>query len=91
MSVVIPDEDVFYVVSMLHSSGFDNWGAFDDQNKEILRFCDEKGIKIKEYLPHYETQEDWIKHFGSKWGSFRGRKAQFDPEMILAPGQQIFN
>jgi cytokinin dehydrogenase len=91
MSVIIPEEDVFYVVSLLRSSGFNNWEAFDRQNGEILQFCDNVGIKVKMYLPHYETQESWINHFGSKWGSFRERKAQFDPKMILAPGQRIFN
>ncbi|KAL4620338.1 hypothetical protein ACB092_06G146900 [Castanea dentata] len=91
MSVVIPDEDVFYVVSMLHSSGFNKWEAYDNQNKEILQFCDDAGIKVKPYLGHYETQEDWINHFGSKWESFRARKALFDPKMILSPGQRIFN
>jgi cytokinin dehydrogenase len=91
MSAVIPEEDVFYVVSLLRSSGFNMWEAFDRQNEEILQFCENVGIKVKTYLSHYETQESWIKHFGSKWGSFQERKAQFDPKMILAPGQRIFN
>uniref|UniRef100_A0A2N9IR79 cytokinin dehydrogenase n=1 Tax=Fagus sylvatica TaxID=28930 RepID=A0A2N9IR79_FAGSY len=91
MSMVIPDEDVFYVVSMLRSSGFNNWEAFDNQNKEMLQFCDNAGIEVKPYLAHYETQENWINHFGSKWESFKERKAQFDPKMILSPGQRIFN
>ncbi|KAE7998540.1 hypothetical protein FH972_003077 [Carpinus fangiana] len=91
MSAVIPEEDVFYAVSLLRSSGFNTWEAFDRQNEEILQFCENVGIKVQTYLSHYETQESWIKHFGSKWRSFQERKAQFDPKMILAPGQRIFN
>ncbi|KAK0571067.1 hypothetical protein LWI29_010525 [Acer saccharum] len=92
MSAVIPDEEVFYTVGFLHSCGFDDWKAFDDQNKEILKFCDNAGIEVKQYLPHHTTKEDWIKHFGSsRWKTFSERKAQFDPKMILSPGQRIFS
>ncbi|XP_057752351.1 cytokinin dehydrogenase 3-like [Arachis stenosperma] len=92
MSASIPEEDIFYTVGFLHSSGFDNWKAFDAQNKEILKFCNDAGIKVKQYLPHYSTQEDWTKHFGpNKWRTFLERKLQFDPRMILSPGQRIFN
>ncbi|TKY72804.1 Cytokinin dehydrogenase 3 [Spatholobus suberectus] len=91
MSASIPDEDIFYTVGFLHSSGFDNWKAYDAQNKEILQFCNDAGIKVKQYLPHYRTQEDWTNHFGPKWRTFVERKHQFDPRMILSPGQKIFN
>lgn len=91
MSASIPEEEVFYTVGFLHSSGFDNWEAFDAQNKDILRFCQEAGIKVKQYLPHYTTQDDWANHFGTKWRSFQERKYQFDPRMILSSGQRIFN
>ncbi|KAH1209393.1 hypothetical protein AAZX31_15G162200 [Glycine max] len=91
MSASIPDEDIFYTVGFLHSSGFDNWKAYDAQNKEILQFCNVAGIKVKQYLPHYRTQEDWANHFGPKWRTFVERKHQFDPRMILSPGQRIFN
>ena len=91
MSAVIPDEEIFYTVGFLHSSGFDDWEAFDDQNKEIMQFCDKAGIVVKQYLPHYTTKEQWIHHFGSKWKIFQQRKDQFDPKMLLSPGQRIFN
>lgn len=91
MSASIPDEDIFYTVGFLHSSGFDNWKDYDTQNKEIVQFCNDAGINIKQYLPHYRTQEDWTKHFGPKWRTFVERKQQFDPRMILSPGQRIFN
>ncbi|KAE8675039.1 Cytokinin dehydrogenase 5 [Hibiscus syriacus] len=39
MSAVIPHEEIFYAVGFLLSSGFHDWEAFDDQNKEILKFC----------------------------------------------------
>lgn len=91
MSAVVPEEEIFYAVGFLHSSGFDDWEAFDDQNKEILKFCDEAGIGVKTYLPHFTSKDEWVRHFGSKWETFQQRKFQFDPKMILSPGQRIFN
>ena len=91
-SAVIPDEDIFYTVGLLHSSGTDDWEAFENQNKEIQQFCSKAGIKIKLYLHGYKTKEDWMNHFGpTKWKIFKEMKAQFDPKLILSPGQQIFN
>lgn len=91
LSAVIPDEDIFYTASFLHTSGIDNWQVYDDQNKAVIKFCEEAGIKIVKYLADYTTIEEWIKHFGSKWTTFRERKAQYDPKNILSPGQKIFN
>ncbi|CAI9782631.1 unnamed protein product [Fraxinus pennsylvanica] len=91
MSAVTPDEDIFYIVGLLHLGRFSNWQDLDNQNNEVLEFCDRAGIKLKQYLPHYKSEEDWIKHFGSKWNTFQRWKAQFDPRMILSPGQKIFN
>ncbi|KAG4929601.1 hypothetical protein AAZX31_17G052900 [Glycine max] len=91
MSASIPDEDVFYTVGFLHSSGFDTWKAYDAQNREILEFCRDAGIMVKQYLPNHSTQEDWTNHFGAKWMKFLERKHQFDPRMILSPGQKIFH
>lgn len=97
MTTIIPKEDVFYTVGLLHSSTDDEWKDLNEQNKEILRLCEEKGIMIKQYLPRYyegmaTSKEDfWKKHFGKKWRRFEERKGKFDPKMILAPGQKIFN
>ena len=91
MSVVTPDEDIFYSIGLLLSSGDDDWEVLENQNKEIMKFCDKVGIKAKQYLPHYRTKKEWMNHFGSKWDMFRERKAMFDPKMILSPGQRIFN
>ncbi|GLT47809.1 hypothetical protein SLA2020_214710 [Shorea laevis] len=91
MSAVIPDEEVFYTVGFLYKSGFDDWEAFEEQNKEIFQFCEDSGIEVKWYLPHYTTKENWMKYFGSKWKTFVERKTMFDPKRILSPGQGIFN
>ncbi|KAG6767133.1 hypothetical protein POTOM_028312 [Populus tomentosa] len=91
LSAVIPDEDIFYTASFLHTSGIDNWQVYEDQNKAVIKFCEEAGIKIVKYIADYTTTEEWIKHFGSKWTTFRERKAQYDPKNILSPGQKIFN
>ncbi|BAT76819.1 hypothetical protein VIGAN_01487700 [Vigna angularis var. angularis] len=91
MSAVTPNEDVFYTVSLLHSTGFDKVEEFQAQNQRILKFCEDAGIKIKQYLPQNKTRNEWIKQFGSKWKTFQVRKNQFDPNRILSPGQRIFN
>ncbi|KAH7545913.1 cytokinin dehydrogenase 2 [Ziziphus jujuba] len=91
MSCVIPDEDVFYTVALLYSSRIFDWKAYDTVNEQLLEFCEKNGIPVKQYLPYYETQGDWIKHFGSKWTNFQQLKANFDPKKILSPGQRIFN
>ncbi|GER35521.1 cytokinin oxidase/dehydrogenase [Striga asiatica] len=94
-SVVTPNEDVFYLVALLRSA-LDNGEEtqtleyLSNQNRQILRFCEEAGIKVKQYLPHYTTQEEWKNHFGEKWTLFSKRKDEFDPRHILATGQRIF-
>lgn len=91
MSAAVPDEDIFYTVGFLNSARDDNWGVLVEQNAQILRFCEETCMNIKQYLPHYTAKEEWANHFGSKWQTFQDRKARFDPKMILSPGQTIFN
>ena len=91
MTAVVPEEDVFYVVALLHSSGLEEWQLFDEVNAQILQFCNDTGIEIKQYLPHYEKQQDWIDHFGSKWQTFQEMKVKYDPNKILAPGQRVFD
>lgn len=91
MSAVTPDEDVFYLVGLLHTTGFDQLEAFQAQNQQIIQFCADAGIGIKQYLPQKEKREEWMKHFGSKWKVFEDRKNEFDPKRILSPGQGIFN
>ncbi|KAJ8568711.1 hypothetical protein K7X08_030933 [Anisodus acutangulus] len=91
MSVVIPEEETFYCVGLLHSCGFQDCESLDGQNEEILNYCRKSDLEIKQYLPHYRTKEAWKNHFGKKWEVFEQRKSQFDPKMILSPGQKIFN
>ncbi|XP_057537467.1 cytokinin dehydrogenase 3-like [Amaranthus tricolor] len=90
MSAVIPEEDVFYTLGLLHSRGKNDWQVFERKNEELLKYCEENGINIKQYLPYYTTKEDWKNHFGKKWRIFEQRKRLFDPKMILSPGQNIF-
>ncbi|KAL8127154.1 cytokinin dehydrogenase 5-like [Apium graveolens] len=94
-SVVTPDEEVFYLVALLRSA-LDNGEEtqsleyLSDQNRQILRFCDDAEINIKQYLPHYNTQNQWMDHFGDKWPMIYQRKMEFDPKHILATGQLMF-
>jgi len=93
--VVTPDEEVFYLVGLLRSA-LDNGEEVQtleyltNQNKKILKFCKEEKIAMKQYLPHYNTQEEWMDHFGNKWDRFYKMKMEFDPKHILATGQRIF-
>ena len=84
MSAVTPDEDVSYVVSLLHTSRFDELEAFQTQNQQILQFCEHNGIKIKQYLPQNKARQEWIQDWGTKWKLFEERKAEFDPKHSLS-------
>nr|GEV39811.1 cytokinin dehydrogenase 5 [Tanacetum cinerariifolium] len=94
-SVVTPNEDVFYLVALLRSA-LDNGEEtltlkhLSDENRKILKFCNESQIKVKQYLPHYTTQEDWMDHYGHKWPQIYQTKMEFDPRRILATGQKVF-
>ncbi|AES69857.1 putative cytokinin dehydrogenase [Medicago truncatula] len=91
-SVVIPDEDIFYLVGFLaSSSGPDELEHILSQNKRILEYCERAHLGVKQYLPHYTTQEEWQTHYGHKWEIFKQRKSIYDPLAILAPGQGIFS
>ncbi|XP_057469506.1 cytokinin dehydrogenase 5 [Actinidia eriantha] len=94
-SVVVPDEEVFYLVALLRSAldtgeETQTLEYLSNQNRQILRFCDEAGINVKQYLPHYTSDEEWMDHFGDKWALFHQRKIEFDPRRILTTGQRIF-
>lgn len=94
--MVTPDEDVFYLVAFLRSA-LDNGDEtqkleyLTQQNRRILKFCEDAGIRMKQYLPHHTAQQDWVDHFGDKWERFHHKKLEFDPRRILATGQRIFN
>ncbi|XP_072960074.1 cytokinin dehydrogenase 6-like [Typha angustifolia] len=91
MSLVFPEEEVFYKIGLLLSSFPVNLGCVLRQRDEVLRFCEKNKIEAKQYLPHYKKIEDWMKHFGSKWDRFVEMKKKYDPKAILAPGQCIFS
>ncbi|KAK2386214.1 cytokinin dehydrogenase [Trifolium repens] len=95
-SVVTPDEDIFYLVAFLasavpSSNGPDGLEYILSQNKRILEYCERAHLGVKQYLPHYTTQEEWQTHYGPKWEIFKQRKSIYDPLAILAPGQGIFS
>jgi cytokinin dehydrogenase len=94
-SLVTPDEDVFYLVAFLSSAmpsstGRDGLEHILIQNKRILDFCATAQLGMKQYLPQYNTREEWQAHFGSQWEIFVQRKSAYDPLATLAPGQRIF-
>ncbi|KAF6138216.1 hypothetical protein GIB67_011056 [Kingdonia uniflora] len=95
-SVIIPNEEMFYAVLLLRSAidtGEGTKAALEfiiNQNHEILKFCKENELEVKEYLGHRETQEEWIEHYGDKWDLIQKRKMEFDPKHILGTGHHIF-
>lgn len=94
-SIVIPEEDTFYLVAFLTSAvpssmGTDGLEHILTQNKRILEYCEKAHLGVKQYLPHYTTQEEWRAHFGPRWEVFVQRKSAYDPLAVLAPGQRIF-
>ncbi|CAN6275060.1 unnamed protein product [Urochloa humidicola] len=95
MSAVFPgEEEVFYTVGILRSAvADDDLRRMEAQNAEITRFCENAGIPCTQYLPHYETQEEWAaRHFGpGRWDRFVQRKRKYDPKAILSRGQRIFS
>ncbi|GKV03683.1 hypothetical protein SLEP1_g15948 [Rubroshorea leprosula] len=92
-SVVLPEGDIFYIVAFLRSTVYPKGPEVEKlvaKNREIVQVCREKGLDFKLYLPQYQCQEDWKRHFGNQWSRFEERKRVFDPMAILAPGQKIF-
>ncbi|KAI6679838.1 hypothetical protein NL676_033719 [Syzygium grande] len=96
-SVVLPESgEIFYLVALLrYTLPYPDGPQADElvaQNREILRTCDDNGFDYKLYLPYYQSQEEWKRHFGKQqWARFVERKARFDPMAVLAPGQKIFS
>ncbi|KAJ1430031.1 FAD-linked oxidase-like, C-terminal [Sesbania bispinosa] len=90
------EEDVFYLVAFLSSAvpssttGANSLEYILSQNKRIIDFCTHGQLSVKQYLPHYSTQEEWQVHFGSRWEAFMARKTAYDPLALLAPGHRIF-
>ncbi|KAH0454250.1 hypothetical protein IEQ34_016174 [Dendrobium chrysotoxum] len=97
-SVVLPGEDIFYLVAFLRSAvpgSSDRTKSLEylsNQNRQILKFCESAGIEAKQYLPSHRGRVEWERHFGpDKWETFQRRKAEFDPSCILGTGQGIFH
>ncbi|RWR96345.1 cytokinin dehydrogenase 6 [Cinnamomum micranthum f. kanehirae] len=90
-SAAIPEEEIFYTVGLLRfATNQADLKYLEDQNREILNFCNGAGIKYKQYLSYIEDNAEWKKQLGEKWDIFYQRKMSFDPKEILSPGQNIF-
>lgn len=92
--VVTPDEEIFYLVSLLRSNYPPPKGPTLDtllaENEEIVHISRSNGISFTFYMPHFTSPLDIHLHFGSLWHRFVSLKQTFDPLAILAPGQRIF-
>lgn len=94
-SVMIPEDDIFYLVSLLRSNFPPPKGpkaeTLVQENEEILGLLASANIPFKVYMPHFKSPQDCQFHFGSHWQHFVSLKQEFDPLAILAPGQCIFS
>ncbi|KAL2317946.1 hypothetical protein Fmac_031822 [Flemingia macrophylla] len=94
-SVVVPDSNIFYIIALLRFIPPPPKGppteVLVEQNHEIIQLCLNRGFDFKLYLPHYQSRENWMRHYGDKWTRFVDTKTTFDPFAILAPGQKIFS
>lgn len=94
-SVVLPKGEIFYIIALLRSTlPYPKGPSIEElvaQNQEIIKCCTKNGFDFKLYFPHYQSKEDWMRHFGNQWTRFVERKSSFDPMAILAPGQNIFS
>ncbi|KAJ3686519.1 hypothetical protein LUZ61_015683 [Rhynchospora tenuis] len=90
MSAVTPNEEVFYVISLLWSAVANDSNSLVDLNNKVFSICEDYSLGCKQYLPHFTNQEEWQKQFGNKWTRFVSRKKKYDPKAILSPGQNIF-
>uniref|UniRef100_A0A0D9VDV2 cytokinin dehydrogenase n=1 Tax=Leersia perrieri TaxID=77586 RepID=A0A0D9VDV2_9ORYZ len=92
MTAVAGDDDVFYLVGLSRSAvAVGDLERLERENEAVLAFCDKKGIGCKQYLPHYQSQNGWQRHFGAKWNRVAELKAKYDLHGILSPGQRIFS
>uniref|UniRef100_A0A7N0V0F2 cytokinin dehydrogenase n=1 Tax=Kalanchoe fedtschenkoi TaxID=63787 RepID=A0A7N0V0F2_KALFE len=93
-SVVLPKSEIFYLVALLRSNPPYPAGPSVEslvaQNQALIECCVRSGFDFKLYFPHYDSEEEWKRHFGNKWWKFAERKGRYDPKAILAPGQKIF-
>ncbi|GER25164.1 cytokinin oxidase/dehydrogenase [Striga asiatica] len=55
-SAVIPDEEIFYTLGLLHRSAVSHYKKFDRFNQKLLSICRKNGIICKKYLPYYDNQ-----------------------------------
>ncbi len=90
-ATVVPDEEVFYLVAFLRNALPSGPGleSILEDNARILSICEQ--LRGKQYLPRYIEEAQWKQHFGAdQWQAFVQHKQMFDPQAILAPGQNIF-
>jgi cytokinin dehydrogenase len=90
-ATVVPDEEVFYLVAFLRNALPSGPGleSILEDNARILSICEQ--LRGKQYLPRYIEEAQWKQHFGAdQWRAFVQHKQMFDPQAILAPGQNIF-
>jgi cytokinin dehydrogenase len=85
MSVAVPEgsEEVFYMVAFLSNKLPEGavLSKMMGDNESILRIA--KSLGCKQYLPKHQDV--------AQWESFVLNKQTFDPQAILAPGQNLFS
>lgn len=90
--VAMPDADVVVIFGLLRFAAPDPAlvAALIDQNRILFERARDAGGKKYAIGSVPFSFEDWAEHFGAHFSAFAARKARFDPNGVLTPGQQVF-
>lgn len=64
--------------------------ALLDQNRTLFESARDAGGTRYPISALEFSEQDWRRHYGSRWRQFRARKRRYDPCNVLTPGQGIF-
>jgi FAD/FMN-containing dehydrogenase len=88
----LPESEVFIATLLVRPHQTDAEGAaFLADNRALYDRAVAVGGKRYPWdaIPDF-TREDWARHFGDAWPSFRHAKRRYAPAGILGPGPGIF-
>jgi cytokinin dehydrogenase len=90
--VAMPDADIVFLFDVLRFAPNDAEvvEAMLAQNRRFFERARQRGGKKYAAGSVPFSFADWLQHFGASFPAFAARKARFDPNGVLTPGQGIF-
>jgi len=90
--VAIPDSDVVVIFGLLRFAAPDPAlvQSLLEQNRALFEIARAQGGKRYPIGSVAFSPADWAEHFGACFPALVALKGRFDPNGVLAPGQQIF-